>query len=311
MAVHQPTIYSILGVDTNATKQEIKSAYRSLARRLHPDVYTHVGHDDFHPWPPVQRSYAILTDQSKRLVYDDIVVRGGAMKLADPERFERWWASHIRVDYETGAVRKGSELFHQMGPSEIALLHNRHRIAWGFTAALAAAQGARMWRAWVPQGAAVIDASEHGRAERTAFLGGLLGGAGASWGQLAFGVPVGSTRAAALVVGLTAAGAGAGGLSLGLLYRAAAGRDPALADSPTVRAAHANSASVYQAFGIAFGAAHAARSAPVLGRAHLRVAAAGLVGSTVALLCDRLISGRGRTSVAVRVAESETAVADA
>jgi hypothetical protein len=225
------------------------------------------------------------------------------MKLAHPERFERWWASHIRVDYETGAVRKGAELFHQMGAAEIALLHNRHKIGWGFTAALAAVQGARTWRAWVPQGAAAIDTPEQGRAERTAFIGGVLGGAGASWGQLAFGVPVGSARAAVLVVALTAAGAGAGGLSLGPLYRSAAGRDPALADAPTVRAAHANSAAVYQALGIAFGAAHAVRSAPVLGRAHLRVAAAGFVGGTVALLCDRLMTGRGRAAVSVSVSD--------
>ena len=146
----QLSAYELLGVPPGASKEEIKSAYRSLARRLHPDVYKHVGVDDDHPWPPVQRSYALLTDASKRLVYDDVVLRGGASRLADPERFERWFTGHIHVDYETGTVLKGSEFFHQMGRAELALLHNRHRIGWGLAASLAAGYGVQAWRGWLP-----------------------------------------------------------------------------------------------------------------------------------------------------------------
>lgn len=284
------TAYDILGIRPDASQSEIKSAYRSLARRLHPDVYKHAGPDDEDPWPPVQRSYTILSDQPKRLVYDDIVVRGKAMRLADPERFERWFNGHIHVDYETGTVRKGSEFFHQMGRTELLLLHNRHRIGWGVTAALAAGYGMRAWTAWLPPEDAVDASSDlHASRARTAFLGGLLGGAGAAWGQLAYNPPIRSLRAAAVAAGFATASACAGALSVGAVFRAATGHDPALADEPAVRAAHANGARVFQAAGATVGASHAARAAPAIGKAHGRVALAGLVGGAVGALCERLL----------------------
>jgi hypothetical protein len=300
-----PTAYSILGLTPEAGKQEIKSAYRSLARRLHPDVYKHVGHEDYHPWPPVQRSYEILTDDSKRLVYDDVVMRGRAARLADPERFERWWAGHIRVDYETGTVHKGSEFFHQMGSAELRLLHNRHRIGWACTAALAGTHAARAWRGWGSPPADETLTSLEGRAARTAFIGGLLGGTGASWGQLVYGAPIRSVRTAGGFIGFAAVSACVGALSLGPLCRVAAGHEPKLADHSAIVGAYANRATVYQSAGMALGAAHAAHAAPTLGRAHLRVAAASIVGGAVGLLCDRLLLGRRATSHAATREQSQ------
>jgi len=56
--------YEILGVSRNATKEEIRSAYRRQARRYHPDRVTHLG-DEFQrlakeKFQEIQKAYEIL-----------------------------------------------------------------------------------------------------------------------------------------------------------------------------------------------------------------------------------------------------------
>jgi Ca-activated chloride channel family protein len=60
--------YAVLGVSQSATAQEIKSAYRALVRRLHPDVtQADAMPEQFHH---VQQAYETLSDPEKRAVYD-------------------------------------------------------------------------------------------------------------------------------------------------------------------------------------------------------------------------------------------------
>jgi molecular chaperone DnaJ len=61
--------YEILGVDRDATQDEIKSAYRRLARETHPDVRR----DDpqaTERFKEVNEAYAVLSDPQKRSDYD-------------------------------------------------------------------------------------------------------------------------------------------------------------------------------------------------------------------------------------------------
>ncbi|GAB3619617.1 molecular chaperone DnaJ [Glutamicibacter endophyticus] len=62
------THYETLGVAKDATGQEIKSAYRKLARKLHPDV--NPSQDAAEQFKLVTRAYEVLSDEQKRANYD-------------------------------------------------------------------------------------------------------------------------------------------------------------------------------------------------------------------------------------------------
>ena len=63
-------LYNVLGVDRNASAEDIKKAYRQLARKHHPDV----NKDDPNAterFKEINNAYEILIDQQKRQLYDN------------------------------------------------------------------------------------------------------------------------------------------------------------------------------------------------------------------------------------------------
>ncbi|KFK39111.1 hypothetical protein AALP_AA3G202400 [Arabis alpina] len=60
--------YSTLNVSRNATLQEIKSQYRKLARKYHPDMNKNPGAED--KFKQISAAYEVLSDEEKRSVYD-------------------------------------------------------------------------------------------------------------------------------------------------------------------------------------------------------------------------------------------------
>src|ERR1041384_4146504 len=61
--------YSILGVARNADAKDIKSAYRKLARKFHPDVNPNDKTSEA-KFKEVSEAYEVLGDPEKRKLYD-------------------------------------------------------------------------------------------------------------------------------------------------------------------------------------------------------------------------------------------------
>lgn len=91
--------YGILGVQRTASSDKIRKAYRSLARKYHPDVCKESDAED--RFNEVQQAYEVLSDEEKRRTYDqfgEAGVGGGASDWAgyggssgvnvDPDRFQ-------------------------------------------------------------------------------------------------------------------------------------------------------------------------------------------------------------------------------
>ncbi len=62
-------LYDVLGVDEDASKKEIKKAYRTLARKHHPDRNPDDPNAE-EKFKEIQKAYSILSDEEKRKKYD-------------------------------------------------------------------------------------------------------------------------------------------------------------------------------------------------------------------------------------------------
>ena len=60
--------YEVLGVTKEATEKDLKNAFRSLARKYHPDRSTEENAED--KFKEIQEAYAVLSDGEKRQMYD-------------------------------------------------------------------------------------------------------------------------------------------------------------------------------------------------------------------------------------------------
>jgi curved DNA-binding protein len=77
--------YQVLDVPRTATQDEIKRAYRKLARKFHPDVSKEKDAED--RFKEVQEAYEVLKDAEKRAAYDQLgrEFRGGQQFRPPPD----------------------------------------------------------------------------------------------------------------------------------------------------------------------------------------------------------------------------------
>ena len=74
--------YATLGVERTASQDDIKRAYRKLARKYHPDVSQEAGAED--KFKEVSEAYKALGDPERRAAYDDIGKRYAQGQSFDP-----------------------------------------------------------------------------------------------------------------------------------------------------------------------------------------------------------------------------------
>jgi molecular chaperone DnaJ len=68
--VEEKDYYRILGVERNASNDEIRKAYRTLAKKYHPDAHPEDREEAEHRFKEVTEAYEVLKDGEKRAAYD-------------------------------------------------------------------------------------------------------------------------------------------------------------------------------------------------------------------------------------------------
>jgi len=78
--------YSILGVERTASEDDIKKAYRKLAKKFHPDVSKESGAEE--KFKEIAEAYATLKDKEKRAAYDQLGSHSSGQEFRPPPD---WW----------------------------------------------------------------------------------------------------------------------------------------------------------------------------------------------------------------------------
>jgi molecular chaperone DnaJ len=123
--------YDVLGVSRHAGADEIKRAYRQLARRYHPDIS---GDDRGSVFLEVSRAYEVLRDPSRRRAYD-------ASLGTDTGGRGDWLADEIAIDFPSVASVLDRMRHSFFGPSPHAPLSAEIELTpqeafWGTTVPL-------------------------------------------------------------------------------------------------------------------------------------------------------------------------------
>src|SRR5436305_13867736 len=102
--------YKVLGVERSASEDEVKKAYRKLARKYHPDVSKEANAKE--KFQEVSEAYETLRDKEKRAAFDSLGShRPGQDFRPPPDWFDRFGAGR-QEDLRDADL---SDLFEQMG----------------------------------------------------------------------------------------------------------------------------------------------------------------------------------------------------
>lgn len=110
-----PDYYATLGVDKGATADEIKKAYRRLARKYHPDISSEA--DAAEKMTALNEANDVLSDPEKRKVYDQVghaAWAKGARSAEDVRPPPNWHQGYERPNGASGFGQDNSEFFEEI-----------------------------------------------------------------------------------------------------------------------------------------------------------------------------------------------------
>jgi curved DNA-binding protein len=81
--------YAVLGLARGASEEDIKKAYRRLARKFHPDVSKEAGAEE--KFKEVAEAYQTLKDPEKRAAYDQLGERPSGQDFQPPPDWRQQW----------------------------------------------------------------------------------------------------------------------------------------------------------------------------------------------------------------------------
>src|SRR6266513_652302 len=102
----QTDYYVLLGVSRQATDEQIRSAYRKLARQYHPDVNSAA--DASEQFKRITEAYEVLTDPQRRQRYDMFgSTTGGLGDFGIGDLFETFFGGDLRRREARGGPADG------------------------------------------------------------------------------------------------------------------------------------------------------------------------------------------------------------
>ncbi len=123
--------YKILGVNKNASDEDIKKAYRKLAMKYHPD-HTKGDKSAEETFKKISEAYAVLSDKEKRRQYDTFGSEGFQQRFSQEDIFRGFDFSDILKDFGFG------------GSNFSAGKRGGHRFSFGSGSPFGAQQQAQM-----------------------------------------------------------------------------------------------------------------------------------------------------------------------
>jgi len=102
--------YKILGVDRNATEEQLKKAYRKLAMKYHPDRNKGDKRAE-ERFKEVNEAYAVLSDKEKRRQYDMFGAEGFQQRFSREDIFRNFDFGQVFKDFGFGSEDLFSRIF--------------------------------------------------------------------------------------------------------------------------------------------------------------------------------------------------------